>query len=181
MKRLMFCGLWIMVFTFAAVGTWAQDHAGDSAARKAREETEVVFDLGRMFQFLQTMESEQPALSLSATQARDLLVIMTEIRRAARIDGRMAERWIKTIEDRILTVAQLTYVDRLSIARVSTSARGTGAGTGSGNSNAGAASETGSGSMSSFIAGGAFNPIVDMTRTMGQDFQTYFESLMARR
>ena len=175
--------LLIVLTLAAAAGTFAQDaHNADPAARKAREETELVFDLGRVFQFLRTMESEQPGLALSATQARDILVIMNEVRRATRIDGRQAQTWLTQIEDRILTAAQLTYVDRLFIARTTTSSRGTNAGTGTGNANSGSnATETGTGSMASFIAGGPFNPIVDASRQMGQDFQVYFDALQARR
>ena len=170
-----------LMAVFAAASVFAQDHATDAAAQKAREEAEVVFDLGRIIQFMMRMDVEMPILALDGQQARDLLVIMNEIRRSTRVDASQAERWLTTIEDDVLTPAQLAFVDRLFIERTSTSARGTNGGTGTRNPSAGAGTDGGAGSMSSYIAGGPFNPIVDTSRAMGQDFEKYFELLMERR
>lgn len=173
-----------MAFTLVLVGLAATAGVAqtgsadqDPAVRKAREETAVVFDLGRILGFIRTMESEKPTLRLEAAQVRDLYAIMTAIRQSERIEPRRADEWLVTIEEEILTAAQLAYIDKLYLDRASTAQSGAGTGSGS----AGAAGGEASGSIATYIAGGAFNPIMDTTKSMGQDFARYYDELAARR
>lgn len=154
----------------------AQSTDQDPAVQAAKEETAVVFDLGRMFGYISTMDEEEPSLRLIGDQVRELYVIMTSIRALDRIEPDQADEWLVTIEDDILTPAQLIYVDRLYIERASETrtADGTGSGNGSGGGSA-------SGSIATYIAGGRFNPIVDTSKTMGQDFEAFYRELAGRR
>lgn len=162
-----------------ATGFIVAQSTSDPAVQKAREETAVVFDLGRMFGFIQTMEEEEAPLRLDADQIRELAVIMTAIRRTERVEPDQADAWLVQIEDHILTVQQLAYVDQLYLARSRTaqSGSGTGAGNGAGASGDGESS----GSIATYVAGGKFNPMLDTTRSLGEDFEAYYQELDRRR
>jgi hypothetical protein len=163
----------VLVAGFAA----AQSADQDPAVREAREKTAVIFDLGRVFGFIRTMENEEDDLALSSDQIRRLYVIMTAVRQSERIEPDQADEWLVAIEDEILTPAQLAFVDKLYLARSRSSGTGEGTGTGSANS----ASGTASGSIATYVAGGKFNPIVDTSKSMGEDFAAYYEELGGRR
>lgn len=55
MKRIIVVALLVSI---SAAAVLAQSSPDDPAIIKAKEETAVVFDLGRMFGYLNTMESE---------------------------------------------------------------------------------------------------------------------------
>jgi len=80
-----------------ATGFIVAQSTSDPAVQKAREETAVVFDLGRMFGFIQTMEEEEAPLRLDADQIRELAVIMTAIRRTERVEPDQADAWLKSV------------------------------------------------------------------------------------
>jgi hypothetical protein len=159
----------VTILLTVAAGSLAAQNSSDPAMQKAREETVVVFDLGRIFGYLHTIEKDSKVPALSTDQLRKLYDIMVEIRNTTRLEPVRAKLLLAQIEDRILTAAQLMAVDKLAAARVSD--RDVNQGSGSG-ANAGS---SGSGSLSTYVTGGAFNPINDRTKTMGQDFQAFFE------
>ena len=172
--------IWILAFTMIALAAGfaaAQTTEPDPEVQQAKEETAVVFDLGRVFGFIQTMEQEDPSLELSGDQIRELYTIMTAVKQSDRINPNRADEWLVTIEDQILTVDQLMYVDQLYLARANSS--GSGDGTGAGNGAGGTG--TASGLIATYIAGGAFNPIIDASKSMGEDFLAYYDELTARR
>ncbi len=168
-----------LALVVVATGFATAQSASDPAVQKAREETAVVFDLGRMFGFIQTMEEEDASLRLSPDQIRELYVIMTSIRQIERMEPDRADEWLAQIEDDILTVKQLMYVDQLYLGRSRTAQSGSGTGTGNG-AGASAAGES-SGSIATYVAGGKFNPILDTSKSMGQDFAAFYEELGSRR
>lgn len=159
----------------------AQPTEQNPEIQKAKEEMAVVFDLGRMFGYIRTMEEEEDDLRLTADQVRKLYVIMTAIKQTERMDPDVADDWLIAIEDDILNVKQLVYVDQLYLARASTA--GSGDGSGGGNGSRSGSGETGSatGSIATYVAGGKFNPIVDSTNKMGEEFLAYYEELGSRR
>ena len=154
----------VLLFAIAPLAAFAQTNAEDPAVQKAKQETAVVFDLGRVFGYLATMEKEAPKLALSRDQLTKLVDVMTSIKSTKRLVPKEAERLLVKIEDTILTAAQLAYVDQLAIDKAATRETGTGA-------NAG----TGSGPLTTYIAGGDFNPMLDTTKTMGKDFAAFYD------
>jgi hypothetical protein len=131
---------------------------------EAKKETAVVFDLGRFFGYLNTMEKETPELALSRSQLEQIYKIMEELNRIDRVEPDYAEKLLVSLEDDVLTPDQLMQVDQLAIAKAE--ARTTSASAGGG---------TGGGQITSYVAGGAFNPIKDPAKTIGQDFAAFFE------
>lgn len=146
------------------VAAMAQTTAEDPALQKAKEETVAVFDLGRLFGYLNTMEKEAPKLALSRDQLVKLVEIMKKIKVTKRLVPKEAEKLLVQIEDSLLTAAQLTYVDKLAIAKESTRSTGTGGSSGSG-----------AGQLATYVAGGDFNPMLDTTKTMGKDFAAFYD------
>ncbi len=144
----------------------------DPAIQKAREDTAVVFDLGRTFGYLMAIEKDSKVPALSATQLKSLYDIMVAIKAAKRVEPEQAEAWLGSIEDKILTPAQLMAVDKLAAAAAATRTGTPGAGTGTG---PGASGTSGASSLQSYVAGGEFNPIVDAAKTMGADFKAFFD------
>jgi hypothetical protein len=145
----------------------AQTSPDDPAVVKAKEETAVVFDLGRVFGFIHTMEKEEPTLALSKDQINALYRIMGQLNALERVEADQAEEMLVQIEDEILTPDQLLYVDQLAIARVETRESSTTTQT----------TGSGGGQILSYIAGGAFNPMRDTTKTIGKDFAAFFDYL----
>jgi hypothetical protein len=143
----------------------AQTSPDDPAVVQAKEETAVVFDLGRVFGFIHTMEKEEPKLALSKDQIGELYTIMNRINTIERVDPDDAEDMLVTIEDDILTPDQLMYVDQLAIARAEERESST------------TTPGSGGGQITSYIAGGAFNPMRDTTKTIGKDFAAFYEYL----
>lgn len=152
----------------ALAASLAQGAGADPATQKAREETAVVFDLGRVFGYLNAIEKDAKVAALSRDQLTRLYDIMVEIRSTKRLEPSRAKALLATIEDRILTSAQLIAVDKLAAGKESEKSANQAAG-------AGAGSSGGAGSLASYVAGGDFNPVLDATKTMGQDFNAFFE------
>lgn len=153
-----------------AVQALSAQSSPDPATQKAREETLVIFDLGRMFGYLNVIEKDSKVPALSNAQLTKLYDIMVEIRRTARMEVPRATALLTMIEDDILTPAQLMAADKLAASREAerTNVPGSGAGSGS-------TSSSGAGSLASYVAGGDFNPILDTTKTMGQDFAAFYD------
>ena len=145
----------------------AQTSPDDPAVVKAKEETAVVFDLGRVFGFIHTMEQEEPKLGLTKDQMNELYLIMGKLNSLERVEADQAEEMLVQIEDEILTPDQLLYVDQLAIARAETRVSSTTTQT----------EGSGGGQILSYIAGGAFNPMRDTTKTIGKDFAAFFDYL----
>jgi len=153
-----------LLLALAPLAGFAQTAAEDPAIQKAKEETAVVFDLGRVFGYLNTMEKEAPKLALTRGQLVKLVDIMKSIKATKRLVPKEAEKLLVQIEDVVLTAAQLAYVDQLAIAKAATRGTATGEGAGSG-----------AAQLTTYAAGGDFNPILDATKTMGKDFVAFFD------
>ena len=163
-KRTVFAAaILLLVLPFAAV---AQTSPDDPAIMEAKKETAVVFDLGRFFGYLNTMEKETPELALSKSQLQQIYEIMTELNKLDRVEPDYAEKLLVGLEDDLLTPDQLMQVDQLAIAKAE--ARTT-------NASAGAGTGAGGGQISSYVAGGPFNPIKDPAKSIGQDFAAFLE------
>jgi len=138
----------------------------------ARQETLVVYDLGRFFGYVEAMIAEDASLDLTGAQATEVREIMTEIRETERIEPDWAEERLTYLELDVLTPAQLMEVDRRAIewqnTRESTNEPGSGAGSGGG---------SGSGPLSTYVAGGAFNPLLDETKSIGEGFAALYQRL----
>lgn len=130
--------------------------------QQAREETAVVYDLGRFFGYVYGMTTEDRTLELTDVQKREIAAVITEIEGMRRIEPEWAEERLTYLELELLTPAQLMEVDRRAFewqnTRETTGASGSGGGTGGG---------SGSGPLSSYVAGGPFNPLLDETKTIG--------------
>lgn len=140
----------------------------DPAIQEAKEETAVVYDLGRFFGYVHTMTTENSRLALTTAQKSELLQVMTEIKGMSRVEPDWAGETLEYLELDFLTPAQLMEVDRLAIEWMNTRESTTGTGTGGG---------TGSGPISSYVAGGPFNPIIDDTKSIGQGFMELYDYL----
>lgn len=151
----------------APVGVTAQTSPDDPAVQAAKEKTAVVFDLGRMFGYLQTLEKEKPNLALSQAQLEKVYTVMETIRATKRMEPQLADELLTRVEDEILTPDQLTEVDQIAIAKMN-ERESSGMTQGSGG---------GGGQITSYIAGGPFNPMLDETKTIGKDFTAYFRSV----
>jgi uncharacterized membrane protein YgcG len=137
--------------------------------QKAREETAVVFDLGRFFGYVHEMTTENRTLALTTAQKRSILTVMNEIRALKRIEPPWAAGKLEYLELDVLTPAQLMDIDRRAIAwQKSRDTPGSGGGSTGG---------SGSGPLSTYAAGGPFNPIVDTERLIGQNFQALYDLL----
>ncbi len=141
----------------------AQSSPDDPAIIKAKEETAVVFDLGRLFGYLNTMEKEEKSLALTQDQLERIYKIMVTIKQTKRMESENADTMITAMEDEILTPDQLMYTDQLAIEKMAARTSGSGSGGGGG------------GQITTYIAGGAFNPMSDPAKTIGKDFEAFFE------
>jgi hypothetical protein len=144
--------------------------------QKAREETAVVYDLGRFFGYVHGMTTENRSLALTTEQKREIKGIMDEIRDTSRIEPSWAARQLEYLELDLLTPAQLMEVDRRAMAWQNSRETSSEGGGGTGGAT-GAAGGSGSGPLSTYAAGGPFNPIVDATRTIGQGFQALYDHI----
>jgi len=162
----------VLLLAAMATGTLFAQTTPDPALQDAKKKLEVVYDLGRVFGFIHTMDKEQKKYALATSQAKALVVIADKILAAKRIEPKTAEAWLIEIEDKILTPAQLMFVDGLAIERAATSVAGTGAGPGS---------TGGVSPVQSYISGGAFNPMLDATKTMGKDFKAAYDYLKTKK
>jgi len=159
MKRISIIALIIAVFAATAFG---QETEPDPAIQEAKEQTVVVYDLGRFFGYVHTMATENEELELSEAQLEIFHEIMIEIKNLERIEPEWAEETLEYLELDVLSVKQLIEVDQLAIAREESSKEGTGESKGGGG--------TGTGPIQTFVAGGAFNPIIDETKSLGEGF-----------
>jgi len=157
-----------------SIGFAAAQTTPDPALQEAKKKLEVVYDLGRVYGFIQTMDKEQKKLALSPAQAKSLLVIADKILEAKRIEPKTADAWLGEIEDKILRPDQLMFVDGLAMARSSSSTAGTGTGTGAG-------ATGGTSPIQSYISGGPFNPMLDTTKTLGKDFKTAYDYFKVKK
>ncbi|MFZ4617163.1 MAG: hypothetical protein ACOYM2_13325 [Rectinemataceae bacterium] len=151
--------------TILLVGIATAQASSDPVLLKAKEETLVVFDLGRMFGYLDDMVKDGKTPALSSDQLRKIYDIMVEVRSIERIEPAKAKVLLSQIEDRILTPAQLMATDKLAAAGTLTRAANQGSGPGA---------KGGTSPLVSFVAGGDFNPIMDTSKTMGKDFQSFY-------
>ena len=169
----------------------AQRHSEDPALQKARVETELVLDLGRLIGFIQRMLEERPDLELSREQAVALADLLGEIRTTSRLTGAAARSMTARIENDILNARQLQHTDRLWIESeqsrlAATAGTGSGARAGAGSGSApgaGASAEGGAppaGSLAAYAAGGPYNPLIDTSRRQGEDFEALFAYVRAR-
>ncbi len=155
MKKII--GITLLVLLPLAV-VMAQSSPDDPAIIKAKEETAVVFDIGRLFGYLNTMENEEKSLALTKDQLEEIYKIMTVLKRTDRVEPDIADSLLANLEDNILTPDQLMYTDQLAIAKMETRTAGTGGG----------------GQITNYIAGGAFNPMKDPSKNIGKDFDVFF-------
>ncbi|WP_076489680.1 hypothetical protein [Alkalispirochaeta americana] len=178
----------------------AQRRVDDAALRTAREETEIILDLGRLLGFVHRMTQESPELDFESDQAREMLEILEEIRGTPRMTPTRARTMIQRIEDTILTAAQLAYTDRLwinaqrndqrntqnsraeSASSGQESASASRAGPGS-SSRQGTSTEDGApaGSLASYAAGGPYNPMTETGRRHAEDFEALYAYLQTKR
>lgn len=164
----------IALLTIAVIGVEAQTSTADM--QQAREETAVVYDLGRFFGYVHGMTTENASLALTDSQATEIAAVMDEILGMDRVEPAWASETLERLELDVLSPAQLMDVDRRAIAwQNSRESTATTSGTGSGSSGG-----SGSGPLSSYVAGGPFNPIVDESRTIGQGFAALRAHLAGR-
>ncbi len=152
----------VLVFIIPVLAM-AQTSPDDPEIQKAKEETAVVFDLGRLFGYLQTMEKEAKDLALNENQLAEIYSIMKEIKSMERVEPEVADKLLTHLEDDVLTPDQLMYTDQLAIAREAERQTRT------------PGSRGGGGQITSYIAGGPFNPMADPSKTMGKDFAAFFD------
>ncbi len=164
MKKFILITLITLLALSAAI---AQSSPDDPAIIKAKEETAVVFDLGRLFGYINIMETEEKSLSLDKNQMEAVYKIMVTLKQTDRIEPDMADSMITEMEDNILTVDQLMYTDQLAIEKMATRTAGSGTG-------------GGGGQITNYIAGGAFNPMTDPAKNIGKDFDTLFNYLVKK-
>lgn len=164
----------IVVFLLVAMaaGTVFAQTTTDPALQEAKAKLEVVYDLGRVFGFIHTMDKEQKKLALTVAQAKSLVVIADKILATKRMEPKPSEAWLVEIEDRILTADQLMFVDGLAIERAASSTSVAGTGTGS---------TGGTSPLQSYVSGGAFNPMLDATKTIGKDFKAAYDYLKSKK
>ncbi|MDZ7792410.1 MAG: hypothetical protein U5P10_01590 [Spirochaetia bacterium] len=173
MKRTVFLPNLALVLLLMLTGLMAAaaQSQPDPAIQEAKEEVAVVYDLGRFFGYVHSMTIEESSLVLDAEQKAEFKKLMEKIKGMNRIEPDWAEETLEQLELEVLSAGQLMAVDQRAIEwqnnrETSTSPAGSGAGSGSG-----------SGPMSSYVAGGDFNPIVDESKTIGQGFAALFEYL----
>ncbi len=145
----------------------------DPAIAKAKEETAVIFDLGRFFGYLNTMEEEAPEFALSKEQMKELFETLTRYLNLDRIEVDDADETLLYMEEELLTLDQLIYVDELAIAKMENRVSGSGSGGGGGSSGTG----SGGGQLAGYVAGGDFNPLKDPSKTIGKDVTVFFDYL----
>ncbi len=161
----------IIVLVSLAFAPLAAQTTPDPAIQAAKEKLEVVYDLGRVFGYIHTMDKEQKKLALTSTQAKALSAIGAKILATKRLEPATADAWLQEIENKILTDDQLMFIDGLALERASESVAGSGTGAGS---------TTGTSPIQSYLSGGAFNPMLDATKTLGKDFKAAYDYLKAK-
>lgn len=156
----------IVVMFFSVFTVLAQETTEpDPAIAQAKEDTLVVYDLGRFFGYVLTMERENPKLTLGNSQLQAFYEIMADIVSMKRIEPEWADEKLTYLELDVLSAEQLMAVDELAIAREES--RDTVTATSELQQKGGG---TGAGALQTYVAGGAFNPIIDETKSIGQGF-----------
>lgn len=175
------CALGVLVTALLLAGgsVFAQSTEPDPAIQTAKEETAVVYDLGRFFGYVATMEQENPDLSLSRDQLKVFYEAMRRIATTNRIEPDWAAETLEALELEVLDPKQLMEVDMLALARQETRLS-SGSGTGTGQGQGGGASSGGTSPMQSYIAGGDFNPITSQDRSLGEGFYELLKSIQER-
>ncbi len=158
----------LALLALAALGAAAQTTPDDPAIAKAKEETQPVFDLARFFGYLKAMEENNPKLALSKAQLEEVYATMKRFQAMQRVEPSEAAKSLAYLEDKLLRPDQLMAVDQIAIEREQARTTQTTQGSGDG------------GLITSYIAGGAFNPMTGTTRTIGKDFADYL-AIVAKR
>ena len=178
----------ILLLIAAAPAAPAQDHSASAQMQALRAELEVVSELGRLLGFILRMQHEQDSLALSGDQQRSLWQLSEEIHRSARLTPTRAEQMMLRIEDEILDPRQLMYTDQQFLNREETrvpgsgpSARGTAGSAGSPGAGSSGGDGSSSGTIATYAAGGPYNPLLDTSRQLGQDFEALRELLQSQR
>ena len=166
MKKIAIAGILLVL----ALTVYGQDTEPDPEIAKAKEETAVVYDLGRFFGYVHTMVSEDSSLSLKAEQLKIFREIMETIKNTERIEPEWADETLEYLELDVLSVDQLMAVDKLAIEREESRETGTGESKGGG---------TGSGPILTYVSGGAFNPIIDESKSLGEGFVALYEYVVS--
>ena len=174
----------VIFYLIPAVPAFSQGHGSGQDMQKAREETLVVTEIGRLFSFLVRMDREEEKLKLSRKQAEELYRVAEEIKGYVRFEPSRAEEILVHIEDSILTPAQLLYTDMLFAERDASripGSRPAGAQSpGAAGSNSGEGSSSGGGVLSSYLSGGPYNPLLEGARQQGSDFHEFLELVRER-
>lgn len=157
------------LLVFGSFFTYAQETEPDPEVLKAKEETVVVYDLGRFFGYVYTMVQETPKLALTSEQLNTFYKFIKEIESTERIEADWAEETLELLELDVLSPDQLIAVDLLAIAREETRTAPTEQKSG-----------TGSGPIQSYINGGAFNPIIDKTKSIGEGFYELYDYISSK-
>ena len=160
-----------LIMAAVAATAFGQETEPDPAIQEAKEQTAVIYDLGRFFGYVHTMVSENDDLELSTAQLETFHEIMLEIKNLDRIEPEWADETLEYLELDVLSVKQLIEVDQLAIAREESREEGTSEGKGGG---------TGTGPILTYVAGGAFNPIIDETKSLGQGFAELLQFIEKR-
>lgn len=160
----------VTMVILAVMSISAQETEPDPAIQQAKEETAVIYDLGRFFGYVHTMIEENPDLALTPKQLEEFHTVMTRIKGMSRVEADWADETLDYLELDLLTVKQLIAVDKLAIARESTRQTGTGESKG-----AGATTENPAGSVQTYVAGGAFNPMLDTSKSLGEGFDDFYK------
>ena len=155
----------MLILLMAMIPLMAMAQSTDPAIIKAKEETAAIFDLGRFFGYLNTLEEEAPEIGLSQDQMEELFVTLSKYLKMDRIKIDEADGTLIYLEEELLTLDQLIYVDELAIAKMGNRVSGSGTGGGGG------------GQMANYIAGGLFNPLKDPSKTIGKDVSAFFSYL----
>ena len=163
----------MLILLMAMIPIMVMAQSSDPAIAKAKEETAVIFDLGRFFGYLNTMEEEAPELALSVDQMNELYNTLNKFLKLDRIEVDEADETLLYMEEELLTLDQLIYVDELAIEKMENRVSGSGAGGGGGSSGAG----SGGGQLAGYVTGGAFNPLKDPAKTIGQDVEAFYDYL----
>ncbi len=177
----------LLLFAAAAAAP-AQQQSASAQMQALRAELEVVSDLGRLLGFILRMQNEQDSLALSGDQLRSLWQLSEEIHRSERLTPARAEQMMLRIEDEILDPRQLMYTDQQFLNREETrvpgsgpSARGTAGSAGSPGAGSSGGDGSSSGTIATYAAGGPYNPLLDTSRQLGQDFEALRELLQSQR
>ena len=163
----------MLILLMTMIPLMAMAQSTDPAIMKAKEETAVIFDLGRFFGYLNTLEQEAPELALSREQMKELYETLNKYLNIDRIEVEDADKTLLYMEEELLKLDQLIYVDELAIAKMENRVSGSGAGGGGGSTGSG----SGGGQLAGYVAGGVFNPLKDPSKTIGKDVSAFFNYL----